>query len=288
MKAIVFDLGITLKDVVEKPVYRDYVQVSPLKVLISGLENSIYTGILWVQPGRILGSTGFVKIEAAGLDSDNQLEGKQAIILPYSKKYGGIGTEIDGILAEKSVIPDDSIVTLPSNYPDKYILYPFVSIGLQLRKILRGYNVLIIGDGLTGLLSAYMLVGNANKIGIYSDDIYKIKIYGVEEIKDLSTQWDAIVITTMRSWIRAILANTLINSVIVIPRFMNTWPVVVPNNVKFVEPTKLNGVFEYIDDEISEKFFNQLVGISEDFFSSIPTSKPGILVNIEKTLFKKV
>ncbi|BAB66477.1 alcohol dehydrogenase [Sulfurisphaera tokodaii] len=288
MNAIVFDLGITMKDIVEKPIKNDFLLVSPIKVLISGIENSIYTGLLWIHPGTILGSTGIVKIDAVGLDVDTQLEGKHAIVLPYSKKYGGIGTEIDGILVEKAVIPDDSIVPLPSDYIEKFILYPFVSIGLQLRKIARGENVLIIGDGLTGLISAQMLVGYANKISMFRDDAYKVKIYGVEEVKEIdNTKWEVILITTMRSWPRAVLRSLPIDAVVIMPKFMNTWPALSPNNIKLIEPTKTNGVFEYIESEISDKLFNELIGVSDDLFSSIPTSKPGIIINIEK-LFKKI
>lgn len=291
MNAIVFNLGITMEDIVEKPILNDHLQVTPIKVLVNGLENSIYTGILWVKPDTILGSIGLVKVNAVGIDVDQQLEGKIGIVLPYSKKYGGIGTEVDGILAEKSVIPQDVFVPIPSDqYEDKLLLYPFVSIGLQLRKILRGMNTLIIGDGLTGLISAKMLVGYANKVGMMRDEFsYKIRIYGVDEIKEINSSWDAIFITTMRSWARVLVANMNSDIMVILPRFMNTWPVVLPNNnVKFVEPTKLNGVFEYIEDEINDKFFKEIVGSSDDLFSSIPSSKPGIIVDVTKNLFHKV
>ena len=290
MNAIVFDLGITMEDIVEKPVLNDHLQVVPIKTLISGLENSIYAGLLWVRPETILGSTGLVKVNAIGLDAEPQLEGKLGIVLPFSKKYGGVGTEIDGILAEKSVIPQDTFVPIPSNYDDRFLLYPFVSIGLQLRRILRGLNVLIIGDGLTGLISANMIVGYANKVGILRDELsYKIKMYGIEEIKEFNSSWDSILITTMRSWARVLASNLSSDTMVVLPKFMNSWPVVLPNNnAKFIEPTKINGVFEYIENEISDKFFKEIIGLSNDLFSSIPSSKPGIIVDVTKSLFHEV
>ena len=280
-----------MEDVVEKPILNDYLQVVPIKALISGLENSIYAGLLWVRPETILGSTGLVKVSAIGLDVEPQLESKLGIVLPYSKKYGGIGTEIDGILAEKSVIPQDAFVPVPSeHYDDRFLLYPFVSIGLQLRKILRGSNTLIIGDGLTGIISANMLVGYANKVGILRDEFsYKIRIYGIDEVKEINSSWDSILITTMRSWARVLVSNLQSNTMVILPKFMNSWPVVIPNNnMKFVEPTKLNGVFEYIEDEIDDKFFKEIIGFSDDLFSSIPSSKPGIIVDITKKLFHEV
>jgi len=290
MNAIVFDLGITMEDIVERPVLNDHLQVVPIKALISGLENSIYVGLLWVRPETILGSTGLVKVNAIGLDVEPQLEGKLGIVLPYSKKYGGVGTEIDGILAEKSVIPQDAFVPIPSNYDDRLLLYPFVSIGLQLRRTLQGLNVLIIGDGLTGLISANMIVGYANKVGILRDELsYKIKMYGIEEIKEFNSSWDVILITTMRSWARVLASNLSSDTMVVLPKFMNSWPVVLPNNnVKFIEPTKVNGVFEYIENEISDKFFKEIIGLSNDLLSSIPSSKPGIIVDVTKSLFHKI
>ena len=292
MKAIVFNLGITIEDIVERPILNDHLQVVPIKALITGLENSIYAGLLWVRPETILGSIGLVRVTATGVDVESQLEGKTGIVLPYSKKYGGIGTEIDGILAEKSVIPQDVFVTISSDhYDDRFLLYPFVSIGLQLRKMLRGSNTLIIGDGLTGLISAKMLVGYANKVGMLRDEFtYKIRIYGVEEVKEINSSWDSIFITTMRSWARVLVSSlSQQNITVILPRFMNSWPVVLPNNnVKFVEPAKLNGVFEYIEDEVSDKFFKEIVGFSDDLFSSIPSSKPGIVVDVTKSLFHKV
>ncbi|MFP3170076.1 MAG: zinc-binding alcohol dehydrogenase family protein [Sulfolobaceae archaeon] len=284
MKAIVFDLGITMKDVVERPINKDYVMVSPSLVLLTGIENAIYTGFLWVEPKRILGSTGIVKVRNAGIEVDKNIEGKKAIVLPYSKKYGGIGTEIDGILAENAVVPSDSLVILPNDYDVKYILYPFVSIGLQLRKIVRGFNVLIIGGGLVSYISALTLVGYANRIYLYNDEGYKVRLYGVEEVKD-GGNWDIVFAGSMRSWIRILLQlGSKEGDILALPRFLNSWPSIIPTrlNVKFIEPIKMDGVFDYIEDEISDKLFNELVVSSDSLEASIPTPKPGVILNVEK------
>ncbi|AHC51740.1 alcohol dehydrogenase [Sulfolobus acidocaldarius SUSAZ] len=293
MKAIVFDLGITRKDVVEKPINKDYLMVTPIKALISGLENAIYSGFLWVEPNRILGSSGIVKINNVGIDVDKSLEGKTAVVLPYSNRYGGIGTEIDGILAEKAVIPLDSIVTIPEDYSVKYVIYPYVSIGLQLRKIFKGYNVLIAGGGISSYISALALVGYANRVAVYNEDGYTdIRLYGVEEIKKGENyHWEALFITTMRAWIRVELG--LLNDenkIVAIPRLLNSWPTAIPANleIKFVKPAKMDGVLNYIDDEVSEKVFNQLIILSDDIISSLPTPRPGVIVDMEKEFKKKI
>lgn len=191
MKALVFNLGITINDVPEKQVNRDYVLLKPKRVLVNGLENSIYVGLLWVEPTRILGSTGIGRIENVGLDIDKSLEGKLVLVLPYSQTYGGIGTEIDGILAEKATVPLDSIVILPqSNFNEKYILYPYVSFALQLPKYISSGNTLIIGSGLYGITSALYLRDVVSKVAVYREDGINPKIVGVEEIRHLSQEWE--------------------------------------------------------------------------------------------------
>ncbi|BCU71307.1 zinc-binding alcohol dehydrogenase family protein [Stygiolobus caldivivus] len=284
MKAIVFDLGITVKDVIEQPINKDFVMVTPSTVLFTGLENAIYTGFLWVEPKRILGSTGIVKIRNVGIEVDKNIEGKNAVVLPYSKKYGGIGTEIDGILSEYAVIPEDSIVVLPDNFNIKYVLYPFVSIGLQLRKIVKGFNVLIVGGGLVSYISSLALVGYASRVYLYNDEGYKVRLYGVEEIKD-GGSWDIIFAGSMRSWIRVALQfSSKEGDILALPKFLNSWPAIIPTrlNVRLIEPMKMDGVFEFIDDEITDKIFQELVVSSDSLESSIPTPKPGVLFNAEK------
>ena len=286
MQAIVFDLGITKKDVVERPINKDFVMVSPLKVLLSGIENAIFSGILWVEPNKILGSSGIVKIRNVGLEVDKGLENRDAVVLPYSKKYGGIGTEIDGIMAEKPVLPYDSIVILPEDYELKYILYAYASIALQLRKVIKGLNLLILGGGLTSYVSALASVGYANKIYIYNDEGYKLRLYGVEEVKNSDNiKFDAVFVTTMRSWARIIIQNVAKEGdLLILPRFLNSWPALIPSrlNVKFIEPSKFDGVFEFIDEQISEKIFKELVTESDSLEASLPTPKPGVILDAKK------
>ncbi|MEM4139419.1 MAG: zinc-binding alcohol dehydrogenase family protein, partial [Sulfolobaceae archaeon] len=86
MLAIIFNQGINVMDVVERPLYRDYYQVKTEKVLLDGIENAIYLGLLWVEPQRVLGTFGIVKILRSGLDADKSQEGKYAVTLGYSKK----------------------------------------------------------------------------------------------------------------------------------------------------------------------------------------------------------
>ncbi|AAK40461.1 zinc-binding alcohol dehydrogenase family protein [Saccharolobus solfataricus] len=287
MKAVVFNLGITISDVPEKQVNRDYVLLKPKRVLVNGLENSIYVGLLWVDPTRILGSTGIGRIEGVGLDIDKSLEGKLVLVLPYSQTYGGIGTEIDGILAEKASVPLDSIVILPQyGFNEKYILYPYVSFALQLPKYIHSGNTLIIGSGLYGIISALYLKDMVSKVAVYREDGINPKIVGVEEIRHFSQEWDNIIITTFRSWIRAFIDDiSKSNTKIVMPKLMNTWPVVSSTKTVFIPPKEVDGVLEFIDKKINDKLFNELVSFSNDLLVSFPSPKAGVVINAEE-IFK--
>ncbi|WP_338599642.1 zinc-binding alcohol dehydrogenase family protein [Sulfolobus tengchongensis] len=287
MKALTFNLGITINDVPEKEVNRDFVLIRPTRVLINGLENAIYVGLLWVEPFRILGSTGIGKIESVGLDIDKSLEGKLVLVLPYSQTYGGIGTEIDGLLSEKASIPFDSIVLLPqSKFSEKYILYPYASFALQLPNYINNGNTLIIGSGLYGIISALYLKDIVSKVIIYREDGVSPKIIGVEETRHLSQEWDNIIITTFKSWVRAFLDDiSKSNTRVIMPKLMNTWPLVSSNKIRFIIPKEIDGALEFIDKKISDKLFSELVAFSNDLLASFPASKAGVIIKVDE-IFK--
>ncbi|BDC19056.1 zinc-binding alcohol dehydrogenase family protein [Acidianus sp. HS-5] len=284
MISIIFNQGIIPKDVVERPINNDFVLVSPDKVLLTFIENSIYLGLLWVRPWTTLGSIGIGKIEAVGVDVDPTLQGKNVVVLPYSRKYGGIGTEIDGLLTEKAVVPDDAIVALPEKFDDKALLYPFISIASQIVELAKGEKVLIIGSGLLGLLTYQYLLDNSVDVSLYTDIPGK-KIQGVKEVKNLEEgKWDIVVLSTMRGWARYIAERLIIeDGRIIVPAFMNTWPPTLPPKSVRIYPKKMDNILQKTE-KISDKFFNENIAYSDDVLSSIPTSKNGIIVNVKKAL----
>lgn len=269
------------EDVVERPINNDFVLLQPKKILLSFIENSIYLGLLWVKPWTILGSIGVGKIEEVGVDVDSNLQGKSALVLPYSNKYGGIGTEIDGLLAKNAVVPDDALVVLPETFSDKILLYPFISIVEQIKSIAKGERVLILGAGMTGILTYLELLNSCPEVAIYSDADGNIS--GLKTIKDTDRKWDVIVISSMRSWTRYV-AERLVSKdgKILIPTFMKTWPPGFPKNSIRIYPTKISGLIDEIENKITDKFFEENIGYSDDILSAIPTSKKGVIVNMEK------
>ncbi|BDB97017.1 zinc-binding alcohol dehydrogenase family protein [Saccharolobus caldissimus] len=287
MKAVVFNLGITVAELPERQINKDFVLLKPLRVLINGLENAIYVGLLWVEPWRILGSTGIGRVENVGLDIDKNLEGKLVLILPYSQSYGGIGTEIDGLLCEKAVIPFDSIVILPqSKFNEKYILYPYVSFAFQLVNQLNNGSTLIIGSGLYGIISALYLKDLVTKVSVYREDGINPKIIGVEEVKHISQEWDNIIITTFKSWIRAHIEDFVKNNTkVIMPKLMNSWPLISSNKITYIAPKEVDGVIEYINNKISDRLFQEVVSFSGDILTSFPATKAGVILKMDE-IFK--
>jgi hypothetical protein len=285
MKAIVFDQGINIKEVVEKPLPKDYYLAQPIKVLLNAIENAIYLGLLWVEPKRILGTFGMLKILKSGLESDKNLEGRYVISIGYSKKYGGIGSEIDGIMAEKVIIPNDAVVSCPDINNDKLLLYPHASIALQIEERILGDDILIVGYGILTFLLVNTLRDKVRRISIFREYENSFKIEGVEIIKEPKRQWDTLIITSMKSWIRVYIRElTKENGKVIIPRFLKTWPSIIytDNNrrVEYIEPEVSNKAIELLN-KFDNKTFSQLISYSNDPISSIPTITPGIIINFE-------
>jgi NADPH:quinone reductase-like Zn-dependent oxidoreductase len=286
MISILFNQGIIPADVVERPIEEDFVSITPQRVLLSAIENSIFVGFLWIRPWTIIGSIGIGKVDEVGLSVDEGLKGKTVLVLPYSPKYGGIGTEINGLLVEKTNMPSDSIVTLPENPPDKLLLYPFASVALQIKEYAEGKEVLILGSGLTAMLT-YLALKDSATLGIYSDE--DVKLPYAQKIKKSDKKWDMVVVSTMRGWARVV-ADSLVkdNGKIVIPKFLNSWPAIVPKNPLFVPPVPRDDVIPFLNREVTDKLFEENVGYADDVISAIPTPKNGVIVDVKKALKKAV
>jgi hypothetical protein len=158
-----------------------------------------------------------------------------------------------------------------------------VSFALQLPKYISSGNTLIIGSGLYGITSALYLRDVVSKVAVYREDGINPKIVGVEEIRHLSQEWDNIVITTFRSWIRAFVDHiSKSNTKIIMPKLMNTWPVVSSTKAIFIPPREVDGVLEFIDKKITDKLFNELVSFSNDLLTSFPSPRAGVVINTEE------
>ncbi|ABP96258.1 MULTISPECIES: alcohol dehydrogenase [Metallosphaera] len=274
MKSIVFNQGIIEAEVPEIPVNRNFVEISTEEALIDGIENGIYLGLIWVRPGTILGGVGLGRVRDVGVDVDESLIGKLVLVTPFSKAFGGIGTEIHGVLAERAVIPADSLVSLPEGMDERALLLPFVSMALEIREKVRGGSVLAIGNGLLTRILADLV----SDLAIIEDDDTSSKRSAA-----LERTWDYVVVSTIRGWARH-LAEKLISpgGKIIIPKFMNSWPPLTPRSSEMVYPFVRKDAFKHLDSKESEKLLKNFIGKSDNIIASIPTSKPGIIVSMKK------
>jgi NADPH:quinone reductase and related Zn-dependent oxidoreductases len=284
MLAVIFDQSITARDVVGKAVLRDHLTVQPHLVLLDGVESAVYLGLLWVQPGRILGTTALGKVLSVGLDLSRKIEGRKVLVFPYSVTYGGLGTEIDGVMAEEAVVPHDTVVEVPEEADWRYLFLPHLSIIEQLKRLAKGLRVLVVGTGLLGSLALSLLRNDAVRIGALYDQ--SITLEGVERVREISGEWELVFLSSMKTWIRGEISRLSSPPTVVIPRVSRSWPLNITKNVVELFPrisTNLQGLLE--SKEVTE-VLNKVVGFSDDILSSIPTPKAGVVVDFQKALPK--
>ncbi|BCS91817.1 hypothetical protein L3N51_00303 [Metallosphaera sp. J1] len=274
MKSVVFNQGIIKAEVPEIPVGRNFVELSTEQALVDGIENGIYLGLIWVRPGTILGGIGLGRVRDVGIDVDQSIMGKLALVMPYSRSFGGIGTETHGVLAERAVVPVDSVVILPEGIDERALLLPLISMALEIKERVRGGSVLAMG---TGLITRIL----ADLIG----DLVMVEDDGSSRNSAMERKWDYIIVSTVRGWARY-LAEKMIgpDGKIIIPKFMNSWPPFMPSSSEVVYPTVRKDAFKYLDSKESDKMIKNFVGKSENVLASIPTPKPGVIVNVKKSL----
>ncbi|QKQ99709.1 alcohol dehydrogenase [Metallosphaera tengchongensis] len=280
MKSIVFNQGIIVSEQPETPIGSKSVEILPEKVLVDGIENSIFLGLLWVKPGTILGSIGIGKIRDVGVDLPQSMIGKRSLVFPLSEAIGGIGTEVNGLLCERAVVPVDSVITFSENIDDRYLILPHLSVALDIMEKIGDGSTLIIGSGLTAVL--IHIFGRDMDINIMYDD-GSFRLSNNNKVVNIDKQWDNIVISTMRGWARH-LAQRLVkpSGHIFIPKFVNSWPSFIPQRSFLVRPRYRSELLEYLNSKEVEHVIKTYLGYSEDALSSIPTTKPGIIVDVKK------
>ncbi|AWR99618.1 hypothetical protein [Metallosphaera hakonensis] len=274
MKSIVFNQGIILTETTEIPVGQGYVEIAPEKVLVDGLENAIFLGLLWVRPNLILGSIGLGKVTDVGIGIDQSIIGKKVLIMPYSPSRGGIGTEVNGVLAERSVVPLDSVVVLPDDIDDRSLLLPFISLALQIKELTKGSPTLVIGSGLTAIIFKAITDGNVE----FADDSISLK-------NQFSKRWDYVVVSTLSGWARHVAEKILTeDGKVFVPKFLNSWPPYIPNSGIPLYPKARKDWIDLLDSKEIENIIKNFIGRSDNVIASIPTPKPGIIADVKKTL----
>ena len=277
MIAFVFNHGLTLENVGEPLIPRDYVLVRPLKVGFDGLENAVYNGQIWAKPGIVLGGMGIAKVTEGGVDSEwESLAGKTVVISPYSKSYGGLGIEVNGIAAERGAVPKDAIFPYFPELGDLNVLLPFASIAAKVAQLAEGRRVLVIGYGVLGRLVSIAL-DNKAEVGVYTEG--GLIDYGNAISRIDPSHWDVVFVSMISSWPRVLLSDKKI----IMPRLMASWPIIGRERITFVEPEFVEPAVELLRSH--EGKLKDVILYSDSFASAIPVPKGKVvLVNAEKAL----
>ncbi|BBG24611.1 hypothetical protein [Sulfuracidifex tepidarius] len=283
MKSLVFDQGIIPKDIPAKQVGKNQVAIKPCRVLISSIENSIYLGLLWVNPSTVLGSIGMGKVAEVGVELDPSLRGRKVLVSPYSSQ-GGIGTEIDGLLTEEAVIPYDAIEVLPNDIGEEAVLLPFITFARKVKEKVGGGNLLLIGGGLFSLTVSILLSDQMSSIGLITEEkAGMFRQFGVEDISNLERKWDYVIISTMRTWARFV-SPSLIREKgkIFVPNIMKSWPVIMSPEMEKININDINEEDYFIlRKKINLKTLEQFLTFSDDFSTAIPSSGLGTIVRTD-------
>jgi NADPH:quinone reductase-like Zn-dependent oxidoreductase len=283
MKAVVFDQGIIAKDLPPKEINKDFVALRPCSVLLNGIENAVYLGIIWIKPSTIIGSIGIGKVKDTGLEVDPSLRGRRILVTPYSA-YGGIGTELNGLLSEEANVPYDSIEVIPGDVQEEALLLPFVSFARKVKERINGGTLLMLGGGLISLITSAILKDYVSEIGVFTEgNVLPFKQFGVEVISNLDKKWDNIVISTTRSWARLV-APRLLRSTgkIFMPKIMNSWPLILSRDIEIVPINEINDEDYLILKKIGRKILEENIPFSGDIISSIPSSTIGTIIKVEE------
>ncbi|MUN28762.1 zinc-binding alcohol dehydrogenase family protein [Sulfuracidifex metallicus] len=283
MKAVVFDQGIIAKDLPPKEINKDFVALHPCSVLLNGIENAVYLGIIWIKPSTIIGSIGIGKVKDTGLEVDPSLRGRRILVTPYSA-YGGIGTELNGLLSEEANVPYDSIEVIPGDVQEEALLLPFVSFARKVKERINGGTLLMLGGGLVSLITSAILKDYVSEIGVFTEgNVLPFKQFGVEIISNLDKKWDNIIISTTRSWARLV-APRLLRSTgkIFMPKIMNSWPLILSRDIEIVPINEINDEDYLILKKIGRKILEENIPFSGDIISSIPSSTIGTIIKVEE------
>jgi|ECHnycMinimDraft_1075156.scaffolds.fasta_scaffold00116_1 NADPH:quinone reductase-like Zn-dependent oxidoreductase len=288
LKALVFYSGIEIRDLIEPPVSRDEVFIRPKKVALNGIENGVFFGLIWVQPLRVLGTFGCGIIEKTGVDVDKRLQGKRVAVLGISSK-GVIGTDIDGLIAQYTSIPEDAIVEIPNNLSDEDAsLVGIASISEFISNKAEGRKLLVIGSGPIAISTIIVSQDKANRVSqVTLSEKTRKTLPNIEVITRVGREWDVVVISSGNAYARIIARKAVKRGgeIIVVPTslsYTNAYQASEEYKLTIARPSKeyntrtLSLIRKYIEIES----VNSLEYI-------LPIRKPLVILDVEKALGDK-
>ncbi len=291
VEKIVYDGALRIVETSAQPVPPGHIIGKPLHVLIDGVENAVINGVYPVEKPVVLGSTGIIRVLEAPA-ADEGLSGKIAFVSPVSR-LGRLSIELDGLLSSYVVVPQDHIIGITNSTPKPLsALSSLASLAYRLA-VDAGPNPLIVGCGLTGIMTALHTIvagGSPDIICTRRDSLRFVRASGLvplQSIDNIRRGYSSIVYTSYSPWIlNRLVKNTDISRIIVSPLVGST-------SIPF---TRIGGRIEAVmplPDRIEYKAgvlekTRRLISFAEasrisDVAGLIPPAKLGVIVSFTRS-----
>ena len=290
VEKIVYDGVVKTLESPAQVVPRGYVIGKPLHVFIDGIENAVINGMYPIDKPVALGSTGVIRILEAP-SADERLSGKVAFVSPVSYK-GLLSVDLDGLLSTYVVVPEEHIIGVTNTVPRPLSALSCIA-SLSYRLALEaGLNPVIIGCGISGLLTALHVLsdgGTPEIICIRKESLRYARSVGLVPIQsfgNLKEGYSSIVYTSYAPWILRKLLRQGASKLVVSPLINKASIILAPsiNKVEIVMP--MPSRIEY-KREVVEKI-RRLLSFVElnsivDVLGLVPPPKPGVIVSFTRS-----
>lgn len=290
MKALVFQYNAIVVDKPKPPIPYSHVLIKVHAVALNALENSVYGGLLWVEPGRVLGAEGYGRVEYLGVDSDTSFSGRLVSSLPKTER-GIPGVDYDGYAAEYTSQPSSGIGLLPREVDDivAAALASSTSIALYVAERSRGKNLLVIGSGYTGILTAYfskqavniVLIGNPSRKlkGIARG--FTNALYNYNKLSDIKGEWDIVFLSSLDARARMYIRDIGRASTVIV----HPWLELLSTSIRGLTRVEVAGwtrVGEayHAGKQLPEELRDNLVKVIDNLESALPVTAPRVVVKL--------
>ncbi|ALU12609.1 hypothetical protein EYM_05670 [Ignicoccus islandicus DSM 13165] len=195
MKSLVFKGDLQIEEKPIPPIPEGHLLVKIEKAVVGPLERGLVRGLIWVEPGRIVGMEGYGIVEEPGINAN--VERGSIVSSPVITSEGSIiGVHLDGTLSEYFVVPEKDVEVLPPGNPLKLALAGTGAIASWIKKRIEGKKALLIGSGLTNVLVSY-LSGWEVPILAWSQEPNVPAYYFPTKASACTQEWEAVVVSVL-------------------------------------------------------------------------------------------
>ncbi len=198
MRALVWEQNVTLKEVPVPPIPKGWVLGKVLYGMFGPIDRSIMLGLHPVEPNRIAGSLGVIRVIEPGVDATGIRPGEVYTVIPYCKD-GIVGIDYDGLLADYAALPSECLVKVSRNdlKPELPLWVEFSFLD-DVSRAAEGKKTLIVGCGFSGYVTARYLKDRCEvtvaciERALY-DDIASLGV-DVMMLDNIASKYDVIVV----------------------------------------------------------------------------------------------